>query len=55
MGLLFNAIQTDKESFSEMAMIGVLGGLIGGAVILATLRSRRNAKKASHVEQVKLG
>jgi hypothetical protein len=48
-------VQKDKENLSEMAMIGVLGGLIGGAVILATLRSRRNAKKTSHVQQVKLG
>ncbi len=33
-----------------MAVFGVLGGLIGGALILAAIRSKRNSKKSNHVQ-----
>jgi hypothetical protein len=37
-----------------MAALAVLGGLIGGALILATIRSKRNAKKPSHIQTFKI-
>lgn len=37
-----------------MAALAVLGGLVGSAVILATIRSKRNAKKSSHLQSIKL-
>ncbi len=37
-----------------MAALAVLGGLVGGAMILATIRSKRNAKKASHIQTFKI-
>jgi hypothetical protein len=37
-----------------MAALAVLGGLVGGAMILATIRSKRNAKKATHIQTFKI-
>jgi hypothetical protein len=37
-----------------MAALAVIGGLVGGAVILATIRSKRNAKKTDHVQSMRL-
>ncbi len=37
-----------------MAALAVLGGLVGGAAILAAIRSKRNAKKSSHLQSMKL-
>jgi hypothetical protein len=37
-----------------MAALAVLGGLVGSAVILATLRSKRNAKKTTHIQTFKM-
>ena len=37
-----------------MAALAVLGGLVGGAVILATIRSKSNAKKTSHIQTFKI-
>jgi membrane associated rhomboid family serine protease len=37
-----------------MAALAVLGGLIGGALVLATLRSKRNSKKESHIQTFKI-
>jgi hypothetical protein len=37
-----------------MAALAVLGGLVGGAMILATIRSKRNAKKPSHIQMFKI-
>jgi hypothetical protein len=46
------------EYFKEtktMAALAVLGGLVGGAMILATIRSKRNAKKSGHIQTFKIG
>jgi sensor c-di-GMP phosphodiesterase-like protein len=37
-----------------MALFVALGGLVGGAVVLATLRSKRNAKKPDHLTTMKI-
>jgi len=37
-----------------MALFIALGGLVGGAVVLAALRSKRNAKKADHITTMKI-
>ncbi len=37
-----------------MAILYVLGGLLGGAGLLALLRSKRNATKSDHVQSVNL-
>ncbi len=37
-----------------MALLAVLGGLVGGAVVLAVLRSKRNSTKTTHVQSVNL-
>jgi hypothetical protein len=37
-----------------MAALAVLGGLIGSALILATIRAKRNAKKPSHIQKFKI-
>ena len=37
-----------------MAILAVLGGLVGGAMILAVIRSKRNSSKANHVDSVHL-
>jgi len=37
-----------------MAVIAVLGGLVGGAVVLATIRAKRNAKKTDHIQSIGL-
>lgn len=37
-----------------MAALYVLGGLVGGAMLLATIRSKRNAKKATHIQTFKI-
>jgi hypothetical protein len=37
-----------------MALFVALGGLVGGAIVLAALRSKRNAKRPNHVTTVKL-
>jgi hypothetical protein len=37
-----------------MAALAVLGGLVGGALILATIRSKRNAKKPTHIQTFKI-
>jgi hypothetical protein len=37
-----------------MAALYLLGGLVGGAMLLATIRSKRNAKKATHIQTFKI-
>jgi hypothetical protein len=37
-----------------MAVIAVLGGLVGGAVVLATIRSKRNSMKKEQIHSMKL-
>ncbi len=37
-----------------MAILYVWGGLVGGAAVLAALRSKRNASKSNHVQSVGL-
>ena len=37
-----------------MALIAVLGVLIGGACVLAGIRSKRNSAKTDHVQSVNL-
>jgi hypothetical protein len=37
-----------------MAVIAVLGGLVGGALVLATIRAKRNAKKTDHLQTMRL-
>ncbi len=37
-----------------MAVIAVLGGLVGGAVVMATIRSKRNSAKKDHIHSMKL-
>ncbi len=37
-----------------MAAIALVGGLVGSALILATLRSKRNSKKPSHLQTFKI-
>jgi hypothetical protein len=42
------------EETNTMAALAVLGGLVGGAMILATIRSKHNAKKATHIQTFKI-
>jgi hypothetical protein len=37
-----------------MAALALVGGLIGGALILATIRSKGNSKKSSHIQTFKV-
>jgi hypothetical protein len=37
-----------------MTALAVLGGLVGGALVLATIRSKRNSKKESHIQTFKI-
>lgn len=37
-----------------MALFAMLGGLIGGALVIATIRSKRNAQKADKVQSMGL-
>jgi len=43
-----------KEGDPTMALFVALGGLVGGAVVLAALRTKRNAKKTDHVTTMKI-
>jgi hypothetical protein len=37
-----------------MAAFAVLGGLVGGALILATIRRKRNSLKPTHIHTFKI-
>ncbi len=45
---------TLEETQKNMAILAVLGGLLGGAAVLAVLRSKRNSAKSTHVQSVNL-
>jgi hypothetical protein len=47
-------LKTHVRRTEEMAALAVIGGLVGGAVILATIRSKRNAKKPSDLQTMRL-
>ncbi|MFH1573969.1 MAG: hypothetical protein ABIG68_08285, partial [Acidobacteriota bacterium] len=46
--------QPIKEGEPTMALFVALGGLVGGAVVLAALRTKRNAKKTDHLTTMKI-
>lgn len=37
-----------------MAAFALVGGLVGGALILATIRSKRNSRKPTHIQTFKI-
>ena len=47
-------ILNKSEEKKAMAALYLLGGLFGGAMILATIRSKRNAKKTTHLQTFKI-